>query len=573
MRGLLSLGLLSSLAWSWGFWAHRRINRMAVFALPETLFAFYRLHIDHVTRQATKPDERRMAFIWEPPRHYIDLDRYPPRLPRLWREAVALLSEDTLNVHGILPWHLEQAFWELVEAFRYQDAPRILRLSAEIGHYLGDAHVPLHTTANYNGQLTDQHGVHALWESLIPEQYGESYDYWVGPARLWHSVQDTLWTIVYESHNLVESVLSAERHATHRVGEERKYTYRLRGKQTIRSYSEVFLRTYHTLLEGMVEQRLRLAIHRLSSLWLTAWHLAGRPSLPSQIIAPEDDLAPDSVYLDPRCGESTSFHPHRRKLSEDSDGFSLGEGASADNVYSPLMMEWFSSPYYRLLYAHRDDKEAEGFVETLMSFLKLPAGANALDAGCGEGRYARALHKKGLSVDAVDIAVTHPHLPKEVRFFHADLRTWSPSHSYHLIGSFFTSLSIGMERWEEVRELVSRFAKWLLPQGWLVIDYLNIYQRNPLSREERLIQEHLFYIERWQDNLHLYKRITIRPLDKEGPPHTFEERILKLTQGDLYQIIQRAGLLPITTWGDYEGHPFHPTHSPRLIVLAQKPVS
>lgn len=304
MPRCLLLLLLPAWLHGWGFWAHRRINRLAIFALPESLFAFYRPHIEYLTRQATKPDERRATFVWEAPRHYIDLDRYPPDLPRTWGEAVTFLGQDTLIAHGILPWHLDQAFWQLVEAFRDRNAPRILKLSAEIGHYLADAHVPLHTTANYNGQLTGQHGVHALWESYVPERFGEGYDYWVGSARLWRSVRDTIWAIVSESHSLVEKVLAAEREATVRVGEEKKFVYRVRGRQTVRTYSEDFLVVYHTLLEGMVESRLRRAVYRLACLWYTAWHIAGRPALvaPTEL-EEEPTLPPDSLPPDPRCGE------------------------------------------------------------------------------------------------------------------------------------------------------------------------------------------------------------------------------------------------------------------------------
>ncbi|MCX7606915.1 MAG: zinc dependent phospholipase C family protein [Bacteroidia bacterium] len=306
MRWVALLLWITNLAWAWGFWAHRRINRLAVFALPESLFAFYRPHVEYITRQATKPDERRGAFPWEPPRHYIDLDRYPSELPRRWSEAVALLTEDTLNAHGILPWHLERTFWELVEAFRAKNVSRILKLSSEVGHYLADAHVPLHTTANYNGQLTGQHGIHGLWESLIPEQFGEGYDYWVGTARLWRHMQDTIWRIIQESHALVGQVLEAERKATAQVGEERKYTYRLRGRQTVRTYSAEFLTVYHALLEGMVESRLRRAIYRLASFWYTAWHVAGRPAIGGEAFPKEalpEDTLPDSLAPDPRCGE------------------------------------------------------------------------------------------------------------------------------------------------------------------------------------------------------------------------------------------------------------------------------
>jgi hypothetical protein len=304
MRACLLLILITP-AYAWGFWAHRRINRLAVFTLPETLFAFYRPQIEYLTRQATKPDERRGAFAWEAPRHYIDLDRYEPPLPHRWQEAIEKYTLDTLSAHGLLPWHLEKAFWDLVNAMKAHNTPRILKLSAEIGHYLADAHVPLHTTANYNGQLTGQHGIHALWESFLPERYGESYDFFVPKARFWRSIRDTIWKIIAESHALVPAVLEAEIEASRRLPPDKKYTYRQRGNQTIRTYSEAFLEVYHALLQGMVEDRLRKAIHRLGSLWYTAWVLAGRPDLSAPPAPVEDEpVPPDSTYQEPRpCGE------------------------------------------------------------------------------------------------------------------------------------------------------------------------------------------------------------------------------------------------------------------------------
>lgn len=232
---------------------------------------------------------------------------------------------------------------------------------------------------------------------------------------------------------------------------------------------------------------------------------------------------------------------------------------------------WFSSPYYPLLYAHRDIAEARHFVQVLLPRLRLPKPAYALDAGCGTGRYAYALAEAGLVVDAVDQAVTKPNLPESVRFFLADLRSWTPDRSYHLIGSFFTSFGIGVERWDELVRLVRRFSSWLLPGGWLVLDYLNIHQANRTPTETRHINGIRFDIERRQEAFHLYKLVTVIPPD--GPTQTYEERVFKLTLGDMLQLLERAGLSAEEIWGDYEGNPFVDEQSPRLIALAQKPLS
>lgn len=235
------------------------------------------------------------------------------------------------------------------------------------------------------------------------------------------------------------------------------------------------------------------------------------------------------------------------------------------------MEAWFGSPYYSLLYAHRNLDEARGFVRVLLSKLNLPKPAYALDAGCGTGRYAYALAEAGLIVDAVDQAVSNPHLPESVRFFLADLRSWTPDRSYHLVGSFFTSFGLGVERWEELVCLLRRFASWILPGGWLVLDYLNIHQANRTPQETRHINGIQFDIERRQEAFHLYKRITVTPPD--APPQTYEERVFKLTLGDILQLMERAGLTVAEIWGDYEGRPFADDQSPRLITLAQKPLS
>ena len=69
-------------------------------------------------------------------------------------------------------------------AFIEKDSDKILKYSADLGHYIADAYVPLHTTENYNGQLTGQKGIHAFWESRLPELFSEDYNYLVDKYSL-----------------------------------------------------------------------------------------------------------------------------------------------------------------------------------------------------------------------------------------------------------------------------------------------------------------------------------------------------------------------------------------------------
>jgi len=270
-------------AQSWGFYGHKRINRMAVFTLPPGMIGFYKKHVDFISEHAVDPDKRRYANPDEAPRHYIDIDHYGAHpfdsVPLFWKQAVAKYGEDTLQAYGIVPWHIDKMLYRLTEAFREGNVDKILHYSADIGHYIADAHVPLHTTENYNGQLTGQHGIHGFWESRVPELEAESYDYWLGRARYVDQPQQKAWDFVKASHAAVDSVLRFERELTASFPGDRKYAFENRGNSTIKTYSEEFSLSYSKMLNGMVERRMRESIIMVGSFWYTAWVNAGQPDL------------------------------------------------------------------------------------------------------------------------------------------------------------------------------------------------------------------------------------------------------------------------------------------------------
>lgn len=290
----------------WGFFGHKRINRIAVFTLPPEMFGFYKEHIEFVTEHAVDPDKRRYAVEGEAQCHYIDLDHYykPGEnpfeiMPRKWKDAVSKFTEDTLQTYGIVPWHISVMKSKLQRAFETKNVDLILKYSADIGHYIADAHVPLHTTENYNGQLTGQKGIHGLWESRLVEINAENYDYFVGKATYVKSVLDYTWEAVEASHNALDSVLRMEKEITRTFPSDRKYAYEQRGNTTVQVYSKEFCSAYHAQLNGMVERRLRAAVIAVGSIWYTAWVDAGQPDLRSlQNKPPTQELLKEFQALD-----------------------------------------------------------------------------------------------------------------------------------------------------------------------------------------------------------------------------------------------------------------------------------
>ncbi len=268
---------------SWGFFAHQRINRLAVFTLPKDLIGFYKSNINYITVHAVDPDKRRYADSLEAPRHYLDADHYGKEpfklIPRRWNDATAKLTEDTLYAYGIVPWQIQRSYYKLVDAFKNRDSILILKYSSDLGHYVGDAHVPLHTSENYNGQMTNQVGIHGFWESRLPELFADDYDYFVGRAVYISNPLNKAWEIVEHTYTLLDSTLSVEKRLSKSFPSDRKYTYNERNNRVIKEYSIEFSKAYHDALQGMVEAQMRSSILEVGSFWYSAWVDAGQPDM------------------------------------------------------------------------------------------------------------------------------------------------------------------------------------------------------------------------------------------------------------------------------------------------------
>lgn len=267
----------------WGFFAHALINGLSVFSLPPEMMVFYKPNLDYIREKAVNPDRRRYAVEGEAEKHYIDLDHYGDSavtiLPTYWGEALEKFPEDTLRANGIGPWSAYLTFISLTKAFEQKNPAAILRLSADLGHYLGDLNVPLHTTKNYNGQLTGQEGIHGFWESRIPELQAKGYALWVGKAEYVERPQQAIWDAVIQAHSQVDSVLRIERALTAAFPKDQKYSFEERNGLTVRVYSREFTEAYALALNHQVERQMKRSIKMIADFWYTAWINAGQPDL------------------------------------------------------------------------------------------------------------------------------------------------------------------------------------------------------------------------------------------------------------------------------------------------------
>jgi hypothetical protein len=215
----------------------------------------------------------------------------------LGKAGLRVLIEDHFSEHGICPYFLEEMMGKLTRAFEKKDYELILRYSAEFGHYIADAHVPLHTTSNYNGQLTDQVGIHAFWESRIPELFAErEYDFFVGKAIYIEDQKSYFWNIITKAHSHLDSVLLVEKRLSKTYEQDQQFCFDERLGTTIRIQCPEYTDAYTKALGDMVEEQMRSAIHAVGSCIYTCWANAGQPSLKNVlpvVFKTQEDYTPD----------------------------------------------------------------------------------------------------------------------------------------------------------------------------------------------------------------------------------------------------------------------------------------
>ena len=248
------------------------------------MLALYKPNIEYLTEHAVDPDKRRYLLPAEGARHYIDINHYGhypfDSLPRKWTIALEKFSEDTINKYGIVPWWIQTMLQKLTAAFKEKDQARILKLSAELGHYIGDAHVPLHANTNHNGQLTGQEGIHAFWESRIPELLAEKqWDFLLGHAMYISDPLDFIWKRILESAAAADTVLSIEKKLSLQFPADKRFAFELRNGILVKQYSTAYALKYDELLNNMIERRMQQSIFAVASFWYTAWVNAGQPDL------------------------------------------------------------------------------------------------------------------------------------------------------------------------------------------------------------------------------------------------------------------------------------------------------
>jgi SAM-dependent methyltransferase len=247
-----------------------------------------------------------------------------------------------------------------------------------------------------------------------------------------------------------------------------------------------------------------------------------------------------------------------------------------------LNNDWYEHSFgedYLIVYRHRDSAQAQREVEAMMGWMELPPGASVLDVGCGMGRHAMALRDLGYAVTGLDLSeVLLAHARRNdpgrsIRWVRGDMRKLPfEDKSFDAVVNWFTSFGYFFEDEENARVL-AEIGRVLAPGGKFLIDFLNAayVERHLVPLSERTdgptglrIRE-----ERFIRNGYVVKKIAVSSPD--GDVRNYEERVRLFGLESFRKMAAEAGLVLESVRGGYDGSPYDPDQSPRLIMTGRRP--
>jgi SAM-dependent methyltransferase len=234
---------------------------------------------------------------------------------------------------------------------------------------------------------------------------------------------------------------------------------------------------------------------------------------------------------------------------------------------------WFDSPYYHILYGNRNEDEAKYFLDNLLKHFSFDKKTKILDAGCGRGRHAIYLHRKGFDVTGFDLSPANIEHNKKaecrtLHFFVHDLRNCFRENHFGIVLNLFSSFGY-FENETENKEAMDALSRSLQKGGLLIVDFLNpdFAKKNLVQTETVKVRNIVFNIERSTKENFITKKILVNDAGKQ---QKFMERIMAISKSDFEKYFSAAGLKLKTIFGSYELEPFSPDTSERMIMIAEK---
>lgn len=234
---------------------------------------------------------------------------------------------------------------------------------------------------------------------------------------------------------------------------------------------------------------------------------------------------------------------------------------------------WFGTPWYAMLYSHRDEEDAAILVEPLVAKGALRPGDKVLDLACGRGRHAAVFDRLGLEVTGLDLSRQSIREAKQAmpnaHFEVFDIREPYAINTFDAAVCLFTSLGYSNDR-EDDQLAVNAATKALKPGGLFVLDLLNgrLAAGNLVRKEQKVINGVRFDIRRKLQGDDIVKQITVNHTMGQ---EEYEERVHAWSLPEVQAMLAKAGLDLQEATDCTCLRPFDAGLSDRMVLWAKKP--
>jgi len=257
---------------SWGEKGHQKINGSAPRFFPARLNHF-KGWSEKLSEHGSDADNRKKNDRTEGVKHYIDIDAYKDfvekhKITEAKDEAFTQYGKDFIMKNGTLPWVTDSTYHTLVKQFRSREWEKAVLTAADLGHYVGDGHMPLHLTLNYDGKLTEQTGIHSRYESKMINRNVDQITIKRTRVRKVKNVSRYVFDYIYSNYQYKDSLLNADKLAFEKANRE---------------YNDVYYLTLWNQTHGFTNKMMEGSSKALAVLIKSAWIEAKRPRLPREI--------------------------------------------------------------------------------------------------------------------------------------------------------------------------------------------------------------------------------------------------------------------------------------------------
>jgi len=231
--------------------------------------------------------------------------------------------------------------------------------------------------------------------------------------------------------------------------------------------------------------------------------------------------------------------------------------------------DWFNTTYYHKLYNHRNEEEAQNFMQNLVHFLKLPKSSSILDLACGKGRHSIFLNTLGYQVLGADLSENSIKHANEFANETLSFKVQDMRKDFNLktdaVFNLFTSFGYFDNDSEDIKVL-QNIKNALKPNGVAVIDYMNVNKviKNLVKKETTYRDDLKFNIKRSLINGFITKDIHLTDQNKT---YDFQEKVKAIDLAKFETYCTKANLKIKHTFGDYNLSNFNVEQSDRLILI------